>query len=179
MKIKPHFYSENNKLYSLNGKEVNIQDFLRLDGAKCTNASVGESNSFYFVEVRWTLIGTDVSSPYERFLSELRDCLKAFEGKNSFAVILPVLDKASLNGEDSKGCVECFCHCARRIKDCANVIGFSIPEGVDPLFFRERLKARHEQYIFFSDDISLLSRDSTIVGIRIPAWKSAFVLYNV
>ena len=101
----------------------------------------------------------------EEFLAEFRDWLKKLEDKNSFAIIIPFAENASATQEQKEIFTASFKHCARRIKDCENVIGFSVPENVEPDFFISELKAKHGHYIFFSTDENLLASDEKIAKL--------------
>ena len=147
MKIKAKFYSEKNKIYFLNGTELNTKNKKIIDGKCCKNNSEPEENA------------------NEEFLAEFRDWLKKLEDKNSFAIIIPFAENASATQEQKEIFTASFKHCARRIKDCENVIGFSVPENVEPDFFISELKAKHGHYIFFSTDENLLASDEKIAKL--------------
>ena len=147
MKIEAKFYSEKNKIYFLNGTELNTKNKKIIDGKCCKNNSEPEENA------------------NEEFLAEFRDWLKKLEDKNSFAIIIPFAENASATQEQKEIFTASFKHCARRIKDCENVIGFSVPENVEPDFFISELKAKHGHYIFFSTDENLLASDEKIAKL--------------
>ena len=161
MKIEAKFYSEKNKIYFLNGTELNTKNAKLINGKFCKNDSEPEENALYSINVAQELIGSEENAN-EEFLAEFRDWLKKLEEKNSFAVIIPSAEKAPATQEEKEIFTASFKHCARRIKDCKNVIGFSVPKNVDPEFFISELKAKHGHYIFFSSDEKLIASDEKI-----------------
>lgn len=164
MKIEAKFYSEKNKIYFLNGTELNTKNKKIIDGKCCKNNSEPEENALYSINVTQELTGTEENAN-EEFLAEFRDWLKKLEDKNSFAIIIPFAENASSTQEQKEIFTASFKHCARRIKDCENVIGFSVPENVEPDFFISELKAKHGHYIFFSTDENLLVSDEKIAKL--------------
>ncbi|MGN0729760.1 substrate-binding and GGDEF domain-containing protein [Treponema sp.] len=163
MKIDAKFYSEENRVYFLNGTELDIKKAKSIDGNSCKKNSDPENDVLYTITVSQELTGTEENAN-ELFLAEFREWLKKLESKNSFAIIAPFTEK---NGGQADGelITASFKHCARRIKDCENVIGFSIPGGADPEFFISELSEKHSHYIFFSSDENLSKRNGKIVKI--------------
>ena len=164
MKIEAKFYSEKNKIYFLNGTELDTKNAKLIDGKFCKNNFEPEENALYSINVAQELIGSEENAN-EEFLAEFRDWLKKLEEKNSFAIIIPSAEKAPATQEEKEIFTASFKHCARRIKDCKNVIGFSVPENVAPDFFISELKAKHGHYIFFSADENLLASDEKIAKL--------------
>lgn len=164
MKIEAKFYSEKNKIYFLNGTELDTKNAKLIDGKFYKNDSEPEENALYSVNVAQELTGSEENAN-EEFLAEFRDWLKKLEEKNSFAIIIPSAEKAPATQEEKEIFTASFKHCARRIKDCENVIGFSVPENVAPDFFISELKAKHGHYIFFSADENLLASDEKIAKL--------------
>lgn len=164
MKIEAKFYSEKNKIYFLNGTELDTKNAKLINGNCCKNNSEPEENALYSINVAQELIGAEENAN-EEFLAEFRDWLKKLEEKNSFAIIIPSAEKVPATQEEKEIFTASFKHCARRIKDCENVIGFSVPQNVEPDFFISELKAKHGHYIFFSADEKLLASDEKIVKL--------------
>lgn len=170
MKLEKRFYVEGNKLYYIEGnKELEISG-TRLSASACAGGGVPPSDfsRLLLIELPWTQIGCDEASYNEEFLASFRDFLKTLEDKAGYAAIIPLADRIPAEGE-GEDFTASFKHCARRIKDCASVAGFAVPdglEGVDPGLFMEELSAKHSQYVFFSGNPALLS-DPGIV--RLPA----------
>lgn len=164
MKIEAKFYSEKNKIYFLNGTELDTKNAKYIEGKSCKNGSEPEENALYSINVTQELTGSEENAN-EEFLAEFRDWLKKLEEKKSFAIIIPSAEKTPETQEEKENFTASFKHCARRIKDCENVIGFSIPENVDPEFFISELKAKHGHYIFFSTDAKLLASDEKIAKL--------------
>lgn len=165
MKLEKRFYVESNKLYYIEGKKELEISSERLSASACTaGGSLPEELSrLILIELPWTQVGCDESSYNEEFLASFRDFLKSLEEKGGYAAIVPVADAPVGDGEELTAS---FKHCARRIKDCASVAGFAVPEGVEADSFIEELSAKHEQYVFFSSNPKLLERAEIV---RLPA----------
>ncbi|MCR5623014.1 MAG: hypothetical protein K6G18_14335 [Treponema sp.] len=172
MKLEKRFYVESNRLHYIEGnREFPLSDG-RLNAADCVKAfAAGGSlpadlSRLLLLELPWTLVGCDESSYNEEFLASFRDFLKALEEKGGYAAIVPVADRQPAAGE-GEDFIASFKHCARRIKDCASVVGFVVPAGVpgvEAAPFMEELSAKHGHYVFFSGDSSLLGNPE-LVGL--------------
>ena len=127
MKLERLFEVKDRKLYTMTGEEV------ALDGKA--------------FPVKWSDVEANEGEYNEDFLAKLRDELKSLEEKGEFVFIEPVFDK---NG-DYEQFTASMKHCARRIKDCVSVIGFSIPEEIfdHKDFYIEELSAKHAHYSYF------------------------------
>lgn len=146
MKIEAKFYSEKNQLYYLNGSKAELN-----------------TTKIKAIKVKWSEIGLDEDSYNEEFLATLRDQFKLMEEEDCFAYILPICDNSCDTQEKKEAYVSSIKHCARRIKDCENIIGFEIPEEVDCDFFIEELSAKHKHYIYFTRNVSRLKNNEKIV----------------
>ena len=166
MKLEKQFLSKDNKLYFLDGTECSVQNIPVLGGNLCITEEYARSvNSFSCIELNWTQVGCDEESYNEEFLASFRDFLKVLEEKKQYVFLIPVADKLPSSEEEKEAFVASMKHCARRIKDCASVVGFAIPSeetGIDASFFISELSAKHAHYVFFSRDSKVLS-DSSIV----------------
>lgn len=127
MKLERLFEVKNQKLYTLEGEEVSL---------------AGKN-----FPVQWSSVESRAEEYDEDFLARLRDELKEREAKGEFVFIEPVFDKSA----GSEQFTAAMKHCARRIKDCASVIGFAVPEQVfdEREFYMTELSAKHAQYCFF------------------------------
>ncbi len=127
MKLERLFEVKESKLYTVGGEEVSL-----------------EGKAF---PVKWSDVEAGEGEYNEDFLAKLRDDLKALEEKNHFVFIEAVFDKQA-GFEQFTAAMK---HCARRIKDCVSVIGFSIPLQVleNKSYYIEELSAKHQQYCFF------------------------------
>ena len=170
MKLESLFKSEKNKLYTVEGKEVLLADCKVLKAETCfaevKNNCVNIEDFVCKVEVPWALVGTEESGYNEEALASLRDWLKLIETKNQFAIIVPVAEN-NLSIENKNTLTASMKHCARRIKDCVSVVGFSIPsqfDSSDAKTFMEELSAKHAQYVFFSNNKSIFD-DEKIVSL--------------
>lgn len=152
MKLQALFKIKENQLETLEGKPFPIENAISIEASSCIgdkNITIKEGDLF-FIDTPWSSIGKDESSYNEEFLAKLRDFLKKLEELKAFAFIDPKAD-SPVASQDEKEAYTASCkHCARRIKDCANLIGFSIPKEVDQDFFMEELRQKHAHYIFFT-----------------------------
>lgn len=108
--------------------------------------------------VSWEQVEPEPERYNESFLADLRDFLKAAEARHIAAVVSFKM-KNNANGadapEDGEGqdaFIEAAAHTARRTKDCANILGFILPEsgGEDfRLRFARRFEKKHPHFIFF------------------------------
>ncbi len=164
MKIDAKFYSENSKLYFIDSKKefdalgaenISASEFIKME-------LVGGKSVPFAVKVKWSEVGLDGDSYMEEFLASLRDSLKSLEEKNMYAFIVPECDSKIESDSDREKFTLSMKHCARRIKDCENVIGFAVPDEAQSSFFMEELSAKHKQYVFFSKNENLL-KDKAIV----------------
>lgn len=127
MKLERLFEVKESKLYTVEGKPVQV-----------------EGKAF---SVKWSDVEAGEGEYNEDFLAKLREDLKALEEKSQFVFIEPVFDKTA----DFEQFTAAMKHCARRIKDCVSVIGFALPAEVveHKDFYIEELSAKHAQYCFF------------------------------
>ena len=146
MKIEAKFYSEKNQLYFLDGSKAELN-----------------SEKIKAYDVKWTEDGLDEDSYNEEFLASLREQFKALEENGTYGCVVPVCDSACQTEEQKENLVASFKHCARRIKDCENIIGFAIPSEADSAYFMEELSAKHKHYIYFTKDQNLSKSNEKIV----------------
>lgn len=133
MKLDPLFTVKNNKLYK-------IEDNTEVDLASVRR-----------IEIPWTTVEMEDEAYNEEFLATLREELKKLELLNTFAIIVPVVDKTLDSPEKQELFINAYNHTARRIKDCISVIGMEIPaELKDYQAFIDTLSIKHAQYIYFS-----------------------------
>lgn len=104
--------------------------------------------------VPWSAVETDAGEYDESYLASLRDFLKSMEESGSSAIILAD-DEGNAQGERAGAFIDAAAHCARRVKDCASVAGFALPDSIaksESLAskFIESLRAKHPHYVFFA-----------------------------
>ena len=168
MKLEALFKSEKNKLYTVEGKEILLADCKVLKAETCfaevKNNCVNIEDFVCKVEVPWSVVGTEDVGYNEESLASLRDWLKLIEEKNQFAIIVPLANN-NLSIENKNTLTASMKHCARRIKDCVSVVGFSIPSAFDESdakAFVEELSEKHSQYVFFSNNKALLTDEKIV-----------------
>lgn len=140
MKLDPLFKINNNKLY------------------KISDNSQVELSSLKKIELPWSKLELEPENYNEELLAKLRDDLKEMETTETFAIIVPIVDKPFTNEEDEESFVAACNHAARRIKDCTSVVGFEIPAEVkDIQNFADTLAIKHAQYIYFTQQENTLT----------------------
>lgn len=133
MKLDPIFYVKENKLF------------------KIADNSPVDYNSFTKIQIPWSTVEMEEESYNEEFLATLRDQLKKMEITNTFAILVPIIDKPLDTPEQTELFISAFNHTARRIKDCENVVGYEIPvEFSEKESFMDTIAIKHAQYIYFS-----------------------------
>lgn len=146
MKIEAKFYSEKNELYFLDGSKAELN-----------------SDKIKAYVVKWTEVGLDEDSYNEEFLANLRDKFKVMEDNGTYGFVVPECDSACDSEVQKEAFVASMKHCARRIKDCENIIGFAVPSEADSSFFMEELSAKHKHYIYFTKNSELSESNEKIV----------------
>ena len=163
MKLERLFEGKENSLYTVTGEPVKISTSVTEVSAFINQASAPK-NEVLRISVNWSLSGLDEENYNEGFLASFRDALKVLEEKKAFVLIEPVCDAPCESEAQKEAFIQSMKHCARRIKDCTSVAGFKVPEEVNAHDFIEELSAKHQHYVFFSENEKLLS-DKSIVRI--------------
>ena len=140
MKLDPIFTVKQNKLYK-------ISDNSQVDAA-----------SLKRIEIPWSTVEIEDEMYNEEFLASLREQLKAMDDAGTFAILVPLVDKALETPEQTELFINAFNHTARRVKDCVSVAGFELPAELKaPQDFMDTLAIKHAQYVYFSKAENLLS----------------------
>ena len=82
------------------------------------------------------------------YLAALRVFLKSIEAYGAYAIVVPISDCGA------ERLTQAMCHTARRIKDCASVIGFALPDALtesEAAAFTDAMSAKHAHYVYFSN----------------------------
>ncbi|MCR5219076.1 hypothetical protein [Treponema sp.] len=161
MKLEKLFDSENNTLIEKNGNKIDLSGCPVIDAVELCNEKYG-NEKFSAVKIKWSYIGFDEESYNEEFLALLRDKLKDFEEDSKYVFIIPEADAECSSNDKMEAFAAGMNHCARRIKDCASVIGFAIPDNLNAADFMELLLKKHQHYVFFSNKEEVLA-DKKIV----------------
>lgn len=145
MKLDPIFTVKNKKLYKIaDGSEVDTSSLKRID-------------------VAWSTVEIEDEAYNEEYLAGLRDQLKAMEATGSFAVLVPVVDKALETAEQEELFINAFNHTARRVKDCESLAGMELPPQLkDKQAFMDTLAIKHAQYVYFTKAENPLSDDIVV-----------------
>lgn len=138
MKLDPVFTVKENKLY------------------KIADNSQVDPNTLRRIEIPWTTVEMEEESYNEEFLALLRDQLKGMEATNTFAILVPLVDKAMDTPDQVELFTKAFNHTARRVKDCISVAGFELPKELkDYQSFIDTISIKHAQYVYFTKQTDL------------------------
>ena len=145
MKLDPIFTVKNKKLYKIaDNSEVDTSTLKRID-------------------IPWSTVELEPEAYNEEYLAALREQLKAMETSESFAVLVPVVDKPLETPEDEELFINAYNHTARRVKDCTSVAGLElVPQLKDKQAFMDTLSIKHAQYIYFTKAENPLSDDIVV-----------------
>lgn len=145
MKLDPIFTVKNKKLYKIaDNSEVDTSTLKRID-------------------IPWSTVELEDEAYNEEYLASLREQLKAMETSESFAVLVPVVDKPLETPEDEELFINAYNHTARRVKDCTSVAGLElVPQLKDKQAFMNTLAIKHAQYIYFTKAENPLSDDIVV-----------------
>lgn len=145
MKLDPIFTVKNKKLYKIaDNSEVDTSTLKRID-------------------IPWSTVELEDEAYNEEYLAALREQLKAMETSESFAVLVPVVDKPLETPEDEELFINAYNHTARRVKDCTSVAGLElVPQLKDKQAFMNTLAIKHAQYIYFTKAENPLSDDIVV-----------------
>lgn len=145
MKLDPIFTVKNKKLYKIS------------DGNEADTAALKR------IDIPWSTVELEDEVYNEEFLAQLRDQLKALEASNTFAVLVPVVDKPLDTSDQEEAFTNAFNHTARRVKDCISVAGLELPSQLkDKQSFMDTLAVKHAQYVYFTKAENPLS-DNIVV----------------
>ena len=160
MKLDARFESKNGKLYALKtGEEADTGALIPFDSSVLSSASSesAEAEAQRFSHDAGKILAVYVphraaeisENTYdEMYLAALRMFLKGIEAYGAYAVVVPISDC------DAEQLTQAMCHTARRIKDCAAVIGFAIPDALtenEATAFIDAMSAKHAHYVYFSN----------------------------
>lgn len=160
MKLEARFTSHDNRLFYIDGTECPVLNAPLLNAADCAPGTQVPAEGLLCLRLDWQQVGTGDSGYNEEFLAAFRDFLKELEESGHYAFIVP--DSAGQDFPSGEELTAGMKHCARRIKDCASVVGFAVPAAADAGFFMEQLREKHAHYVFFSRDGQLLSDGSVV-----------------
>ncbi|EPF26406.1 hypothetical protein HMPREF1221_01120 [Treponema socranskii subsp. paredis ATCC 35535] len=160
MKIDAQFESKNGKLYALKtGAEADTGALIPFDSGVLSGASseIAETEAQKFSKDKGKILAVYVphgaaeisENMYdEMYLAALRVFLKSIEAYGAYAVVVPISDCSA------ERLTQTMCHTARRIKDCASVIGFALPDALtesEAAAFTDAMSAKHAHYVYFSN----------------------------
>ena len=145
MKLDPIFTVKNKKLY------------------KIADDSQVDTSTLKRIDIPWSTVELEDEAYNEEYLAGLRDQLKAMEEAGTFAVLVPVVDKALETPEQEELFINAYNHTARRVKDCTSVAGLELPSQLkDKQAFMDTLAIKHAQYVYFTKAENPLSDDIVV-----------------
>lgn len=160
MKLDARFESKNGKLYALKtGAEADTGALIPFDSGVLSGASSeiaeteaqrfsGSSGKILAVYVPHRAVEISENMYDEMYLAALRVFLKSIEAYGAYAIVVPISDCGA------ERLTQAMCHTARRIKDCASVIGFALPDALtksEATTFTDAMSAKHAHYVYFSN----------------------------
>ena len=160
MKLDARFESKNGKLYALKtGAEADTGALIPFDSGVLADASseIAETEAQRFSDNSGKILAVYVphraveisENMYdEMYLAALRVFLKSIEAYSAYAIVVPISDCGA------ERLTQAMCHTARRIKDCASVIGFALPDALtesEATTFTDAMSAKHAHYVYFSN----------------------------
>lgn len=160
MKLDARFESKNGKLYALKtGAEADTGALIPFDSGVLSGASseIAETEAQRFSDNSGKILAVYVphraveisENMYdEMYLAALRVFLKSIEAYGAYAIVVPISDCGA------ERLTQVMCHTARRIKDCASVIGFALPDALtesEATTFTDAMSAKHAHYVYFSN----------------------------
>ena len=160
MKLDARFESKNGKLYALKtGAEADTGALIPFDSGVLSGASseIAETEAQRFSDSSGKILAVYVphraveisENMYdEMYLAALRVFLKSIEAYGAYAIVVPISDCGA------ERLTQAMCHTARRIKDCASVIGFTLPDALtesEATTFTDAMSAKHAHYVYFSN----------------------------
>lgn len=160
MKLDARFESKNEKLYVLKtGAEADTGALIPFDSGVLSGASseIAETEAQRFSDNSGKILAVYVphraveisENMYdEMYLAALRVFLKSIEAYGAYAIVVPISDCGA------ERLTQAMCHTARRIKDCASVIGFALPDTLtesEATTFTDAMSAKHAHYVYFSN----------------------------
>ena len=185
MKFEPLFESENNLLVRISDGEKILTSNLPIYDFE--NLSV--KNNFYVagLNIPHNRVEPEEGVYDEEFLAALRTLLKRIEESGRFVFVIPEFSlEKQLDEDETDSSIKAFAHTARRIKDARSVIGFALPaafisaDGVNAFepgsrtsLFMEELSAKHEHYLYFSDESIILP-----LGLESKLRKTGVILFK-
>lgn len=193
MKFDPLFRSEGNRLFRLSdGREIdalrarpeNLSEIIQ-SASPCAAALRAGSERLTAVTVPYGAVALSDGGYNEEALAALRSYLKVLEGARCPAFLVPLAGEPLSDPDETDSFIKAAAHTARRVKDCASVVGFAVPQefldggascfGEDSraAWFTGELSAKHAHYLFFVDENDVIRR-----GLRAEIARTALVLYK-
>ncbi len=165
MKIESKFKEKKNSLYTIDNKAVSVIEMahFKINESSISSDSLlrtvlmericGTTEKPVILTISWKCVEPQEESYNEEFLALLRNFLKKLEAENIYTVIDPI-PEIDFTPKLFTSFTAAVVHLARRIKDCSNVIGFTIHPSINETsninFYKEELSRKHSQYLYFT-----------------------------
>ena len=159
MKVEPLFSFKGGILAGAGGKEfpavpaqMRLEDFSAGVAEANIATLAAEGANLILLRLNLSQIALKPASFNEAALSRLREILKTAEERSAGAVLSIEDERDAASPSAQADLISAAEHTARRLKDCASLIGFAVPEGAGQEFLLEleaRFEKKHPTLLFF------------------------------
>ncbi|MDE5899512.1 MAG: hypothetical protein K2H09_09675 [Treponemataceae bacterium] len=196
MKLEPLFKSEGNALFLIAGNvplrtmpapSVPLEQVAAASGGADAADGAAALERVYAVVLPRPAVELSPGTYNEEALAVLRADLKRAEERGAAVFFVPAAGGALDSADDAAAWISALVHAARRIKDCANVVGFAVPPeflakdaaaglGADSWsrWFADELSVKHGQYLYFAD-ADVVHQNALDAEVA----KTDFILYKM
>lgn len=184
MKVSPLFKAENGFLVRISdGMKIDTSSVAVVPVEKIVSGNATVSEPLIAVTLPWSAVELEPGIYNEELLSALRGYLKILEAKGTVSFIIPTADDDFSDSDAADSCIQAAVHSARRIKDCACVIGFAVvaeflrggsSSGSYMQRFIDEMNVKHSHYVYFADSAAVEQ-----CGLDKERLKKQFVMYSL
>ena len=165
MKFDPLVKSNKNELYLIsNGSKISLEKINFVNADSSETLFEQKDDVVTAVLADWQAVEIQQGVYNEELLASLRESLKKLEENKKFAFIIPTSRKELADADLASDFIAAMVHLARRIKDCASVIGFAVPaqsikkdssigftENSWTQWFINEMSVKHSHYVYFAE----------------------------
>lgn len=164
MKFDPLVKVVENKLVRLSdGSPVSAENLNIVQADELETQDVPSADVLTALVCPWKKIEIEEGCYNEELLAKMRDFLKKLEASGSFAFVVPQAQKSFSGADEADSFIKAMVHTARRIKDCASVLGFTVAaelmekdagkkldENSWTQWFINEMNVKHGHYVYFA-----------------------------
>ena len=164
MKFDPLVKVVENKLVRLSdGSPVSAENLNIVQADELETQDVPSAEVLTALVCPWKKIEIEEGCYNEELLAKMRDFLKKLEASGSFAFVVPQAQKSFSGADEEDSFIKAMVHTARRIKDCASVLGFAVAaelmekdagkkldENSWTQWFINEMNVKHGHYVYFA-----------------------------